>query len=153
MSVTPILTRALRYGAVVAVAVAVVAGLVGWLAAGVTGLVGGLLGAAIAFVFLGLTAVSMLVGGRITRNDGTNPVFYGVVLAALVLKLLVFVVAALLLRSATWMNPTVFAIAAIVAVLGSLIGDLLAFARARVPYVSDVTLPGDQDSPSRDRRP
>jgi hypothetical protein len=153
MSVTPILTRALRYGAIVAVAVAVVAGLVGWLVSGVTGLVGGLLGAAIAFVFLGLTAVSMLVGGRLTRNDGTNPVFYGVVLAALVLKLLVFVVAALLLRSAAWMNPTVFAIAAIVAVLGSLVGDLLAFARARVPYVSDVTLPGDEDSPSRDRRP
>lgn len=153
MSVTPILTRALRYGAFVAVAVAVLAGLLGWLLSGIPGLIGGLLGAAIAFVFLGLTAVSMLVGGRVTHNDGTNPVFYGVVLATLVLKLLVFVVAALLLRSATWMNPTVFAIAAIVAVLGSLIGDLLAFARARVPYVSDVTLPGDEEPPARDRRP
>ena len=144
MSVTPILTRALRYGAFVAVAVAIGASVIGFVVAGIAGLAGGLMGAAIAFVFLGLTAVSMLVGGRVTKNDGTNPAFYAVVVGALFVKLVVFVVAALLLRSATWMNPTVFAIAAIVAVLGSLIADLIAFARARVPYVSDVKLPGER---------
>lgn len=143
LSVAPILTRALRYGTIVAVAVAVVAGLAGVLLAGVPGLIGGLLGAVIAGVFLGLTAISMLVGGRLARGDGTNPVFYAVVLASLVLKLIVFVVGALLLRGQHWLSPGVFAFSAIAAVLGSLVADLVAFARARVPYV-DVPLPGDE---------
>lgn len=144
LSVTPILTRALRYGAIWAVAVAVVAGIIGRLVAGVPGLIGGLGGAIIAGVFLALTAVSMLVGGRLARGDGTSPVFYGTVLGALVLKLVVFLIAVLLLRGQHWMSPGVFAFSAIAAVLGSLVADLVAFARSRVPYVSDVRLPGDR---------
>lgn len=144
MSVTPILTRALLYGAVWAVAVAIAAGGIGFLVAGMPGLVGGLLGAALAAVFLGFTAVSMLVGGRLAKGDGTSPVFYAVVLVALILKLIVFLVLALSLRSAHWMSPGVFAFSAIAAVLGSLIGDMVAYARARVPYVSDVKLPGER---------
>lgn len=144
MTVTPILTRALRYGAIWAVAVAVVAGLIGLLVAGVPGLIGGLAGAIIAGVFLALTAISMLAGGRLAHGDGTSPVFYGTVLGALVLKLVVFLIAVLLLRGQHWMSPGVFAFSAIAAVLGSLVADLVAFARARVPYASDVRLPGDR---------
>jgi len=143
LGVTPILTRSLRYGAIWAVAVAVVAGLIGLLVAGVPGLVGGLVGAILAGVFLALTALSMLLGGRLAHGDGTSPVFYGTVLGSLVLKLIVFLVVVLLLRSQPWIAPGVFAFSAIAAVLGSLVADLLAFARARVPYV-DVTLPGDE---------
>jgi hypothetical protein len=143
VSVAPILTRALRYGAIWAVIVAVVAGGIGLLVAGAPGLVGGLLGAALAAVFLGLTAISMLIGGRLSKGDGTSPVFYGVVLVSLIVKLILFLVLALTLRSAHWMSPGVFAFSAIAAVLGSLIGDMVAYARARVPYVSDVKLPED----------
>jgi hypothetical protein len=146
LSVSPILTRSLRYGAIWAVAVAVVAGLIGLLVAGVPGLVGGLVGAIMAGVFLALTALSMLLGGRLARGDGTSPVFFGTVLAALILKLIVFLVVVLLLRTQPWMSSGVFAFAAIAAVLGSLVADLLAFARSRVPYVSDVTLPGETTS-------
>ena len=152
MSVTPILTRALRYGAIVAIAVAVVAGLLGLLLAGVPGLVGGLVGALLAAVFLGLTAISMLVAGRVTKGDGASPLFFGIVLFALLLKLVLFVVAALLLRGQTWLSPGVFGVAAIVAVLGSLVADVVAFLRARVPYVSDVRLPGDDEAPSSEHR-
>ncbi|MES1170212.1 MAG: hypothetical protein ABUL47_05945, partial [Leifsonia sp.] len=77
------------------------------------------------------------------RGDGTSPVFFGVVLGALGLKLALFLVFALWLRSQTWMDARVFAFTAIAAVIGSLIGDLVAFSRARVPYVSDVKLPGE----------
>ncbi|MBW8871983.1 MAG: hypothetical protein JF618_07405 [Leifsonia sp.] len=143
MSVAPILTAALRYGAIVAGAVAVLAGGIGWLVAGVPGLLGGLLGAALSALYLGLTAISMLVAGRITRGDTTSPLFFGVVLGVWFLKLVVFVVAAIAVRGAPWMNPYVFFIAVIVAVLGSLIGDILAYTRSRVPYVSDVHLPGE----------
>jgi hypothetical protein len=143
MSVTPLLTRALRYGAVVAVVVAIGAALIGLAVAGVPGLIGGLVGAAMSFVYLGLTAVSMLVGGRAARGDGTSPAFFGVVLGFWFVKLVVFVIAAIWLRGQDWLEPGVFAATVIVAVLGSLIADVVAFVRARIPYVSDVELPGE----------
>jgi fructose-specific phosphotransferase system IIC component len=142
MSVTPLLTRALRYGGLVAALVAVGAAAIGLAVAGAPGLTGGLVGAAMSFVYLGLTAVSMLVGGRAARGDGTSPVFFGVVIAFWLLKLIVFVIAAVWLRGQDWLDPAVFAGTVIVAVLGSLIADVVAFVRARIPYVSDVELPG-----------
>ncbi|MEO8262501.1 MAG: hypothetical protein ABI566_08010 [Pseudolysinimonas sp.] len=143
MSVTPILTRALVYGAIVAVAVTAVAAGIGMLVSGQLGLAGALVGGAVSAVFLGLTAASMLLAGRVSKGDGTSPLYFGVVLGVLLLKMVLFVVAALWLRSADWMDARVFAITVIVTVLGSLVGDLVAFARARVPYVSDVRLPGE----------
>jgi hypothetical protein len=153
MSVTPILTRALRYGGIWALTVAVVAGVVGLLAAGIPGLLGGLFGALLAAVFLGLTASSMLVAGRVTKGDTTSPAFFGIVLGVWLLKLIVFVVAAVLFRRIEWINAYVFFIAVIAAVLGSLVGDIVAFLRTRVPYVSDVVLPGDVAPASASRNP
>ncbi|CAN5318414.1 hypothetical protein BH11ACT3_BH11ACT3_03350 [soil metagenome] len=143
MSVAPILITALRYGGIVAGAVAVVAGGVGLLVDGVPGLLGGLVGAALSAIYLGLTALSMLIAGRITRGDTTSPLFFGVVLGVWFLKLVVFVIAAILVRGAPWMNAYVFFAAVIAAVLGSLVADIVAFSRSRVPYVSDVELPGE----------
>jgi hypothetical protein len=145
VSVTPILTKSLLYGGIVAAVVAVVAGTIGQLVSGTPGLVGGLVGAGLSAVFLGLTAVSMLIAGRASRGDGTSVVYFAVVLGALGLKFVLFIVVALWLRGQTWIDPRVFAVAAIIAVLGSLVGDLVAFARARVPYVSDVHLPGEPE--------
>lgn len=146
MTVAPLLTTALRYGAVVAGAVAVVAGTIGWALSGGPGLIGGLLGAAAAAVFLGLTAVSILIAGRVTHGDGTNPAFYGIVLGAGAIKIVLFVIAAIGLRGVAGIDFVTFFWAAIVATLGSLIGDLVAFARARIPYVSDIELPGNPSS-------
>lgn len=143
MTVAPILTRALRYGAVVALAVAVIAGGIGLIVAGLPGLVGGLGGAALAAVFLGLTAASMLVAGRVTKGDTNGPAFFGIVLGVWALKFIVFIVVALLFRGQAAVDPYVFFFAVIAAVLGSLVSDIVAFLRARVPYVSDVSLPGE----------
>jgi hypothetical protein len=143
VTVAPLLTRALLYGAAVAVAVAVVAGAIGWAGSGLPGLLGGLLGAALSAVFLGLTALSILLAGRVTGGDAGNPVFFGIVLGVWVLKLVLFVVAAILMRSWDTVDPVVFFWAVVAAVLGSLIGDMVAFARTRIPYVSDIELPGD----------
>jgi hypothetical protein len=143
VSVTPILTRALRYGAILALVVAVVAGTLGFIFAGVPGLIGGLLGAVFAAVFVGLTAVSMLVAGRLTGGDTTSPTFLGIVLGVGFLKLVLFLVAVLALRGATWLDPLVFFLSLVVSVMGSLITDVVAFQRARVPYVSDAVLPGE----------
>ena len=142
MSVTPLLTRSLRYGAVVALAVAVVGGGIGWLVAGGTGLAGGLLGAALSAVFLGLTAVSILVAGRVTKGDLTSPGFFGILMGVWMLKLVLFFVLSLWLRTQDWIDPGAFGLTAIGAVLGLLVADVVAFQRSRVPL--DVALPGDK---------
>jgi hypothetical protein len=148
VSVTPILTRALRYGAILALAVAVVAGAIGEVVAGLPGLLGGLFGALLAAVFLGLTAASMLFAGRIAKGDTTGPTFFGIVLGVWFVKLVVFVVAAILLGRLAWVDPYVFFFSVIAAVIGSLVADIVAFLRARVPYVSDVVLPGEKTGTS-----
>lgn len=145
MTMAPVLRLALRYGAIFAVAVAIVAGTIGFLVAGAPGLVGGLLGAALAAVFLGLTAASMLVAGRVARGDSTSPVFFGIVIGTWLLKLIVFIVVEVLLRGQPWFDPFVFFAAVVVVVIGSLVLDAVAMYRARMPYV-DVSLPGETGS-------
>jgi hypothetical protein len=149
VSVAPILTRALRYGGFVAAAVAVIAGGIGLLVAGVPGLLGGLGGALLSAVFLGLTAASILLAGRLSKGDMTSPAFLGIVLGVWALKFIVFIAVALLFRGQAAVDPYVFFFSVIAAVLGSLIADIVAFVRARVPYVSDVVLPGE--GAARDR--
>jgi hypothetical protein len=145
MSLTPVLTRALRYGGIWAVVVAVGAGLIGLAVSGVTGLVAGLLGAFLAAIFLAMTAGSMLFAARVTKGDLTSPTFFGITLGVWFVKLVVFLLVTILLRGSTWMNPTVFGFAVVAAVVGSLVTDVIAYMRARVPYVSDVTLPGEPE--------
>jgi hypothetical protein len=140
MSSAPILVRALRDGAIFAAAVAVVAGVIGWLTSGVPGLYGGLLGAATAALFLGLTAASMLVAGRVTKGDQTTPVFFGIVMGTWVVKLILFIVLLVWLGRQPWLDGRVFFFTVIAAVIGSLVIDSVAFMRTRVPYV-DVALP------------
>ena len=144
-SAAPVLTLALRYGASATAIVAIAGGVIAWLVGGMPALIGALVGAALAAVFLGLTTVSMLIAGRVTRGDSANPVFFAIVLGTLGVKFLLFLVFAIWLRGQTWLDPGAFAFTAIAAVFGSLAGDVLAFLRARVPYVSDVRLPGEPD--------
>ncbi len=146
MSATPnpILTTALRWGALFATGLAVLAGGIGLLVAGLAGLWGGLLGALLAFAFLALTAGSILLGQRLTVGDPNSPLFYGVVLGAWLLKLIVFFVFMFWLRGQDWIDPWVFFFTVIAAVLGSLVVDVLSFVRSRAPYV-DVQLPGDRE--------
>lgn len=141
----PILTTSLRWGGVFALAVAVLASGVGLLTAGLPGLWAALLATGLAAVFLGLTAGSMLVASRMTPNDPTSPVYFGIVLGVFGLKLIVFFILAIWLRTQTWLDPFVFLGTVIVFVLGSLVIDALAFQRSRVPY-ADVALPGDDET-------
>lgn len=144
MSVAPLLIRSLRYGAVLAVLVGVGGAVIGFLVAGTPGLVGGLLGAALAAVFLALTAVSILIAGRVSKGDFTSPAFLGIILGVWTLKLILFFLISLWLRGQDWIDPGAFGITAIVAVLGSLIADGVAFQRSRIPI--DVKLPDENRS-------
>lgn len=136
MSVAPILTRALRYGAILAAVVTVLGAGIGFLVAGMPGFAAGIVGGVMVGVLTALTAGSILLAARVSGDLG-SPVFFGIVLGSWLLKLILFLVLNIWLRGQPWVDPYVFFATVIVAVMGSLAVDVLAFQRARVPYVSD----------------
>jgi len=150
MTVAQILGRALRWGALAAVLVAAVGAVIGWFAAGAPGLVGALVAAGLAAVFLGLTGLSILLANRLGRGrDGDIGVFFGIVLGGWLVKLVLFVVLAVALRGADWLNPVAFGATAIAAVVATLVVDVLVVARSRRPEI-EVSLPGEvEGAPSR----
>jgi hypothetical protein len=141
-SATPVLRLSLIYGASLSVAIAVVASVAGALVAELPGLVSGLIGAGMGFVFLAVTAASILLADRLTRGDLLSPAYFAIVLGAWLLKFVLFLVLVFILRDAAFVEPTVLFVTLVIAVLGGLVVDLIAVARARVPYVSDLSTPG-----------
>lgn len=137
-----VLTRALRYGIILAIAVAIIAGLIGQFVAGTPGLVAGLVGGLVTAIFMSLTAGSFVVAARVAKLPEGIAVYYGIILGTFILKFVVFLVLVLSLRGATWLNPTVFGFTIIAAVLGTLVVDVLALQLGRVPY-TDAVLPGE----------
>jgi hypothetical protein len=130
-SAATVLRRALLLGAIVAAGIAVVAAVVGLLVAGGQGLVSGLVGSAFALVFLGVTALSLLVAGRF-QGLGTNA-FFAALLAGWLVKFVVFLVAMLALRDQPWIVPGVLFAAVVSTVLASLVVDAVVVSRARIP--------------------
>ena len=131
-SAAPVLRLSLIYGAVLFAAIAVVGSVVGALVSELPGLLSALIGAGMGFVFLAVTAASILLADRITKGDLLSPVFFALVL--------VFT-----LREASFVDPVVLFVTLVIAVLGGLVTDLVAVSRGRVPYVSDITLPGSSE--------
>jgi fructose-specific phosphotransferase system IIC component len=134
----------LRYGGAFTLAIAVVGSLIGFLVAGVAGLVSALIGALLAAVFMALTALSIVLANRLSPNGESSGRYFAVIAGAWAIKMVAFVIVALQLRQQDWLNGAVFFIAALVAVAGSLLADGMALARARVPYVGNIALPGDE---------
>jgi hypothetical protein len=144
-----VVTRALVFGAAVTVGVAVVGSIVGFLVAGLPGLVSALIGAGLTALFMGFTALSILIAGLVTKRKPSTMVYYSVVLGMWLLKFGAFIAILVLVRGQPWMNSYVFFFSVIVAVIGSLIADAVALKGARIPYVGDIDLPGAvQPSPA-----
>lgn len=137
--------RALKYGLIFTAIMAVAGSAVGFLVAGTPGLVSALIGAALTAVFMGLTALSFLIALKATRNDPLSVLFYGIVLVVWLLKLVLFAVLLAVLSGQDWVEPRVMFVAVLVAVIGSLFVDVLAFARSRVPL--DIELPNQNEGP------
>ncbi len=148
-----VMTRALRWEAAFAAALLVVAGLLGYLLGGLTGVWGALLGVALAVVFMGLTTLSFLLGERLGRGrppmDALVPMLV-VIGGTWVVKVVAYLVLIIWLRTQTWLNPTVFGVTAIIAVVGSLLIDAVAMARTRVPIV-DLAAAGNGSDVRDDR--
>jgi hypothetical protein len=129
-SAATVLRRALAVGAVVALAIAVVYAVVGLLVAAGPGLVSGLVGSAFALLFLGVTALSLLVAGRF-QGLGTNA-FFAALLAGWLVKFVVFLVAMLALRDQPWVVPGMLFAAIVTTVIASLVVDAVVVSRARI---------------------
>jgi hypothetical protein len=140
MTVTSVFKRVLGYGGLLAGGIAVVGSIAGFAVAGPRGLVSALIGTAMAFVFLAVTAASIILANRSTKSDIFSPAFFGIVLGGWLLKFVVFLVLVFLLKDQPWIDNVVLFLSIVAGVLGSLVVDVLVVARARVPYVSDAAL-------------
>ena len=118
-SAATVLRRALVLGAIVALVIAVVYAVVGLLVAAGPGLVSGLVGSAFALLFLGVTALSLLVAGRF-QGLGTNA-FFAALPAGWLVKFVVFLVAMLALRDQPWVVPGMLFAAIVTTVVASLV--------------------------------
>lgn len=135
-----------RLGALLALVIAVVGSIVGGVAAGTEGVAGALVGTAMALIFTGLTALSILLGLRASGGTLVSGAFFGIVLGGWLLKFIVFIVLVVLLKGQPWVDTTVLFICLVVGVVGSLVVDVLVATRSRIPYV-DTALPRTE-SPS-----
>ncbi|RIJ52376.1 hypothetical protein DZG00_05100 [Clavibacter lycopersici] len=137
-----VFTRILIGGALLALAIAVVGGIVGFAVDGGRGLLSAVIGSAMALVFLGLTAGSILFANRFQSSPIYPTLFFSVVLGAWLVKFVVFLVVAMVLKEQSWINVVVLFITVIVGVVGTLVMDMVVITKARVGYVSDAQLPG-----------
>jgi hypothetical protein len=139
----PVLRNVLKWGGVLAIGIAVVGAILGYIFVGWIGVTSALIGTAMAVVFLGITAASILLANRFYGSDIYVQAFFGIVLGGWLLKFVLFLILAFVLKGQPWINPTVMFLSLIAGVLGSLVVDVLVVFRSRMPYASDVTLPGE----------
>lgn len=137
-----VLRRSLLWGGILSLVLLVAGGVIGWSLDGVRGLLGAVVAVAAAALFLGLTTASILVASRISQRRGDTIVFFGIVAGVWLVKLVLFLVLLISLRGAMWMNPAVFGVTLVVAVVGLLITDVVAMVRTRVPLLEEKVAPG-----------
>lgn len=126
-----VLRRAVVLGALVAGAVAVVGAIGGGIAAGWQGAVSGLVGAAFALLFLGVTAASLLLADRFGGLQSSA--FFAALLGGWLVKFVVFLAAMLALRDQAWVQPVVLFLSVAATVIASLAVDVVVVSRARIP--------------------
>lgn len=140
MKSEPYLRTSLVGGTLAAVAIALIGGGIGWTTAGLPGLLGGLIGALLGLVVMALTAIGAIIGGRVGGGELLSGGFLAVFLGTMAAKFVLFIVAVVWLHEQRWVDQLVLFLAMIVAILASLVVDVVAMVRSRIPYV-DVELP------------
>jgi hypothetical protein len=137
----PVFRQILVYGSLLALAIAVVGALLGGIFAGAEGVVSALVGTAMAVVFMGITAGSILFANRFAGRESAIGAFFGIVMGGWLLKFVIFLVLVVLLKDQPWVAPVVLFLSIVAGVVGSLVVDVVVVMKSRVAYVSDVTLP------------
>lgn len=131
-----VMRRALVLGASIGFAVGLITGLVGLALFGWSGLASGLVGAVLTILFLGITALGLLISGRLTRRGGAAA--SAVLMFAWFAKLIVFVIVMVVLRSQPWVEPYVLLVSIVGTVIASLLVDAIVVGRARIPVTDRV---------------
>ena len=144
MTVPQIAKRALLAGVVVTSIVAIVAATAGALISDLAGMLGAFVGAALGFALLGLTPLSIMWGFKLGKGDVLSPGFFSAVLGTWLLKFVVFLAAVFWLGDQEWLDRTILFVTIVASVIATLVTDLVVVAKSRMPYVSDVTLPGEK---------
>jgi hypothetical protein len=129
-SASAIFKRVLSRGSILIAGIAAVGGTIGAIIAGMPGLFSALIGAAMTFVFVTLTALSVWIGGRLPLGG-----FFGVVMGAWLVKLVSFIVVVRALQDMDWIAPKVLGFTLIAAILASLAVDAISVSKARQPIV------------------
>jgi len=143
MNASQLVRRALSAGAIVTALIGMVAAVIGALLGELAGMLGALVGAGVGFALLGLTPVSIMWGFKLGKGDVLSPGFFSAVLGTWLVKFVVFLAAVFWLGDQTWLDSTILFATIVASVLAGLISDLVVVAKSRMPYVSDIDLPGD----------
>ncbi|HWL01743.1 MAG TPA: hypothetical protein VNQ52_05145 [Microbacteriaceae bacterium] len=130
-----VLRKSLTWGVIFAVVLLVVAGAIGWFVAGEQGVVSAAIGAAVAAIFMGLTAASLLIVDRANAGRPSIVAVAGTVVGVFLVKMVLFVILMIWLQTQDWLAPGVFGVTVVVAVVGTLGIDIAAMATTRVPIV------------------
>ena len=126
-----VFTKVLKLGSLLIATIAVLGSVIGFLAAGLPGLFGALAGAAIALIFVSLTALSVLLGSKLSLGG-----FYGVVLGGWLLKMVLFMVAISVLKGIEGLNGVAVFGTLVASILGSLAVDGFVVTKSKIPAVS-----------------
>lgn len=133
----PVFVRALRWSILSTVILILAFAGIGYLVSGERGLIGGIIGATAAGIFLGMTIGSIAFANRYVESDLYLPLFFGIVVGSWILKFIIFIIAALLLKDQPWLDPTILFIAVICSVILSLVIDALVVMKSRIPIISN----------------
>lgn len=131
-STEQLFSKILKQGAFLIGGIAIVGGVIGFVIASVAGLVSALIGAAMALLFVSMTALSVWLGGKLSLGG-----FFGVVLGGWIFKLLLFIGLVLLLKGATFIVGPILFVCIVLSVIGSLTLDAIAVTKARIPTVGN----------------
>lgn len=126
-----IFTRVLKLGSALIAGIAVLGSAIGFGLTGLPGLFGALAGAVIALVFVSLTALSVLLGSKLSLGG-----FYAVVLGGWLLKVVIFIGTISILKQVEGLNGVAIFATLVASILGSLAVDALVVTKAKMPVVS-----------------
>jgi hypothetical protein len=128
--------RTLRFAALGAVTLLVVAIPVGWVIAGMPGVWAALLGVAIPVLFLGITAAVALFTARLSPST-----LGAAVLGSWLLKIVVLLLALIALDGRDFYSRGVFFVVFLLGTAGFLVVEALVVVRTKVPYVEPSDAP------------
>lgn len=126
-----VFTKVLKLGSILIATIAILGSGISFLAAGLPGLLGALVGSLIALIFVSLTALSVLFGGRLSLGG-----FYGVVLGGWLLKVVLFIATIAVINQTDSLNRVAIFVTLVASVLGSLAVDAFVVTKSKIPAVS-----------------